>query len=497
MSTGYNPHKEYVYAVIDLGTSYIRGLIAQKLDDGEISPIACETLPSDGYIKHGAVYNIDGVAEKIRTILDCLNEHLEDNYIIDRLYIGVGAQSIRSEEAVIKIDLDENGEEITDLHLEEVVNRLQGINYPRRVIIDYLDPYYEIDGKIESFPRSVVCHEFVAHVSLITIKDWIYNNIRTVVEDRLGLKLADVLVTPLCEANVMLSPSQRQLGSVFVNIGGGTSSVVIFLGGVFRRLRVLPFGGENVSKDLESLHLTPEMAEKIKLDYSGATTYADRDLTFEIPNFDGIGMRSMRVLDVNRYTSARMREITENIIEVVKKSGMERQINAGYLFTGGGTKIKRFDELLKTYTRHSTFNTQIGSIVDHNNALVTIPGMETSITLAYAATENCITPKTLDLKKLTVEAEERDRNQTEIKQHDLLRKKELSHSGNSSTASEYTPSARLQRESFQQDPEPREEYEDLTENKIAQSPSIAKKISGIFEKFKEKFKEDPEDNEEL
>lgn len=483
--------RENVYVVIDLGTSFIRGLATHKLENGEISPIACETLPSDGFISHGAVYNIDGVAEKIGIILERLNERLEDNYAIDRLYVGLGAQSLRSEEVTIKIDLDEEGEEITDKHLQEVIEKVEGISFPRKVIVDYLAPYYEIDGRIEAFPRSIVCREFIAHISIITVKDWIFNNIKTVIEDRLKLQLEGVLVTPLCEAMAMLSPSQMQLGSVFVSIGGGTTSVVIFQDGVFRRLRVLPFGGANLTKDLESLRLTPEHAEEIKLQYAGATTYADRDKTFEIPNFDGIGMRSMRVLDVNRYTAARMKEIVENLFEVVKQSGYEHQIKAGYLFTGGGCKIMRLEELLRNYTRTLSFNTQLASVIDHNNALVATPGMETAIALAVAAKKNCVAPITTDLKILAEQTERDTRTHKKAETYQYGDQEDY-----------LAPLRQKQTEEMTDDtPSSLENEVEEDNNHTNDSKTngvvgrIKTKVSSLFSSFKEKLDDDDDDDE--
>lgn len=503
---------QIVYAIIDLGSSYIRGLVANKLETGEVSPIACESIPTEGCIRHGAVYNIDETAEKIRAILSLLNERLEENLVIKRLYVGLSALSLRSEEETISLELSDEGEEITKEHILQIEKKVRKIQYPRRVIIDYLPPYYEIDGRIEPFPRSIVCHQFTAHISLITVKDWIYNNVKTVIEDRLGLELVGVLPSPLYEANVMLSTSQRQLGSVFVNVGGGCSSVVIFHNGVFRRLRVLPFGGQNVTKDLENLNLTQEEAESIKKQYAGATTYADRDKTFEIPSFDGIGMRTMRVLDLNRYTSARMREITENIFEVVRIAGLDHHVNAGYLFTGGASKLKRFDELLRNYTRHFTFNTQIASILDHNNALVTVAGMETALALAYVAEENCIGADAEDLSSLI--------QRNEIKADESIRSTPLKEekSGSPRQGKTISPSpskAKIDSENIQtngdrfsnlleededldwDDFDEEDDFDDKKQKEKATKKNPSKrKLGRLFTNLWEAFKEEPNDDED-
>lgn len=398
--------QQEVFAVIDLGNSSIRGLIANKLPSGEVSPIAYEIVPSEGCIRHGAVYNIDGTASRIKKILEKLNERLEDNYLVRKLYVGIGSQSLRSQEEIIRCEIGENGEEVTAQHLEEIENAIAALSYPHRTVVDCMPPYFEIDGKIEALHRGIVCKELIVHVSLITVKSGIYNNIRTVVENRLGLKLAGVLATPLCEAHVSLSDDQRRLGSVYVNIGGGSTSVVIYRDGVFRRLRVLPFGGISVTKDLETLRLTREEAENIKINYASATTYADRDQTFETTTPDGFDSRTMRVVDVNRIVSARMREIIANVVEIVKNSGVSHNIGAGYVFAGGGAQTKRLDEMLRSEIRTFTFNTQISHYLDRNNVLGYEPEILSAVALAFSATENCVEAQTTSLSELISNSEQ-------------------------------------------------------------------------------------------
>lgn len=394
---------ENVYAVIDLGTCEIRGLAACKLPSGEVSPIAYETVPSEGCVRHGAVYNIDEAATKIRAIVDKLNEQLEDNYFIEKLYVGVNAQSLRSEEEIIECSLNAAGEEITDSHIQSIFHKIETLDYTRRKIVYAAMPYYRVDGKFEEFPRSIVAHKLEAHVTLLTIKDWIYNNICTVVENRLGLKLAGILPNPLCEAHIALSESQKRLGCVYVNIGAGCTSVCVFADGQLKRLRVIPMGGDNVTKDLEFLRFTTEEAEKMKINYVSASTYMDRDKSIVGTDFDGVTERTIKVLDLNRVAAGRMKEIIANVAEVVDKSGVNKSIDIGYVFTGGGSKIKKLSDRIHEITKTYTFNTHYLRYLDNNNALSDVPELFTAYALAYAASENCQGIKVSSIEDLFAE----------------------------------------------------------------------------------------------
>ncbi len=94
-----------IYVVIDLGTTAIRGMAATKLADGTVSPIAVAEQPAEEDVRHGAVYNIDRVAEKIGKIVNELNERLdEENLRVTSLYVGISTPSLRSEEETINAE---------------------------------------------------------------------------------------------------------------------------------------------------------------------------------------------------------------------------------------------------------------------------------------------------------------------------------------------------------------------------------------------------------
>ena len=379
-----------IYVVIDLGTTAIRGMAATKLADGTVSPIAVAEQPAEEDVRHGAVYNIDRVAEKIGKIVNELNERLdEENLRVTSLYVGISTPSLRSEEETINAEMSSEGEEVTDKHLDYIHNKIDELSYDRRKIISLTQPYYEVNGSIEEAPKSSIASELIAHVSAITVKDRVCDNIKTVVEDRLGLKLEGILPTPIIEASISLSDTQKDLGSVFVDLGGTTTSVVIYLGGVFRRLRVLPFGGKNVTLDLTDLQLSEEDADAVKLHYAGATTNADREKTFVIRDIDGISERSIRVLDVNRYAAARMKEIIANVVATVNHSGVLNRIEGGYVWTGGGIALARTEELLRSEVRNFSTYTQLLQYVDKDNAFSYEKDYHSALALAWAAENNC------------------------------------------------------------------------------------------------------------
>lgn len=394
-----------VYAVIDLGSSYIRGMIAQKIGPHEISPILYEELPSNGYVRNGAVHSIDGTASIIEQLLERLNERLENNYQIKRLYVGLGARSLRSLQESVQVELSEEGEEISDTHLESIHEQIASLQYPGKAVIHVTEPNYIVDGQPERYPRSVVAHTLAAEAQVIICDELVYTNLKKVVEERLQLELASVIVSPLAEANLALTPQQKEFGWTYVNVGGGCTSVSVYSQGHLRFLRILPFGGINVTKDITSLRFSFDDAERIKIEQASATTSSDRDREFVAPAPDGQGERIMRSIDVNRYATARMREIVANVVAIVANSGVanrNQRNSGGYLFGGGGAEINKFGELLRQELRNYSLHQSFDSFLDRNNALCfDLPrSFFTCVALVDAATEDCVGTITSSIAEL-------------------------------------------------------------------------------------------------
>ena len=97
---------------IDLGTSHLTGIVGEKHTDGTFSIIAYETVDTDSCIRRGLIYNRDNTATHVGNVLRKLENRLKDGYI-DKVYIGVGGQSLRTVERIEKRDIAD-GAAVTD-----------------------------------------------------------------------------------------------------------------------------------------------------------------------------------------------------------------------------------------------------------------------------------------------------------------------------------------------------------------------------------------------
>ncbi len=393
-------NQDPIYAVIDLGSSEIRGMIAYKLDKDRVSPIAYSSVSAENAIRYGCIYNLNKASEKIATIVKELNEALPDNYEIKKLYIGVGGQSLHSHPHRIGLSMDSpEGEEITQEHLDRIEQELQTLHVEGKELLHVARPQYLVNGKIEKYPKGIHCRSFEACYQLIMARNTVLRNIKTVVEERLGLELAQVLVSPICEAEVTLIDEEKTLGIAYVNIGASCTSVVIYKRDLLMHLRVLPMGGKNITQDLTALRILPAEAEELKIHHAVLKNPSEKNITITLPSADGLSERTVSSTDIYCYVYARMKEITANYLSIIDRFNETNSLGRGIVISGGGAQLNQYKEQMHENRQYVRFAEVRPDKVEYN-AVCSNPSLRTCIGLAYAATKTCIGVEHTDLDSL-------------------------------------------------------------------------------------------------
>ena len=134
-------NKDFIVA-IELGSSKVTGIAGKKNLDGSISVLAIIREESASFIRNGVVYKMDKTAQCVSSIVTRLQTQLRTR--INRVYVGVGGQSIHSESNVIVRDLP-----VVDMITQEMVDEIQEINrqmnYPGQFILDSVTQEYKVD----------------------------------------------------------------------------------------------------------------------------------------------------------------------------------------------------------------------------------------------------------------------------------------------------------------------------------------------------------------
>ena len=374
---------EKIFAVIALGSSYIRGMIASKLPNGRVNPIAYCQRSSKGCIIHGYIHNITDAAAIIGSIVDELNSKLQ-GLVIDRVYVGLDCQSMRSNLFKTKKDYGTEGIILEAEHIESLREEALKKSYSRQSVLKIASPCYYVDGKRENNPKGVRCH-------LLEVE----RNLYEVFENKLGLTVEEVLINPLAEAQVSLTREEMAIGCAYINIGGGTTSISLYRDKLLKALHVLPLGGQNVTKDLTNLKLLEQDAEAVKIGYGSVNLEVDKEERITAASANGTGDRVLHKYDVNRYIQARMEEITENIKALIQEIDPELMI-AYLIFSGGATYLSGYIESLNLDVNGRQAKVR-PDILSESAEEELLKNYQTALGLVVMATNNCVKSDVQDL----------------------------------------------------------------------------------------------------
>lgn len=402
-----------VYVALELGSSHICGLLAYKDALGRVVPMASRRVESKGSIVHGTIYNIDAASAIAKEIIRDFNQELESSgYSISQVYVSIDCRSLHSLRHIVSHSYDGDGILATEEHVKALEEELLKEQFDGYEILSVLPPYYHVNGRRENSIVGMLCREVRVYYTLLLVRKTYVRLITDLVEKRLRLKLAGILAAPICEAQVILSPGIRQMGCALVNIGADCTTVSVYKEDALELLRVYPVGGSAVTRDLSTLHILREDAEEIKCSrLSAVSEMKDGDSFVEIPSFIGKEAQQIRLLDLNRCAQARMKEIIANVQALVESSGVANRIDGGYIFTGGGCLIGRFNRLLKDMGINDSI--QVTSVNDklffaepNTDEFFASPSQYASIVGAiYCATKGCLEVANTVFSPLTEEEE--------------------------------------------------------------------------------------------
>jgi cell division protein FtsA len=154
---------------------------------------------------------------------------------------------------------------------------------------------------------------------------------------RCGLEVQDLVLQPLASSLAVLTPDEKDLGVVLIDIGGGTTDIAIFTGGAIRHTAVIPIAGDQITSDIAMALRTPTAdAEDIKLMYGYAKqVLANPSEMIEVPGLGDRGPRSLSKQALAAVIEPRVEELFSLVQQVVRESGYEELLSSGIVITGG------------------------------------------------------------------------------------------------------------------------------------------------------------------
>jgi|SRR5574344_14424 cell division protein FtsA len=335
--------KEFIVA-IELGSSKMTGIAGRKNIDGSITVLAVAKEDSSSFIRKGVVYNIDKTAQCLASIVNKLTNTLKTG--ISQVYVGVGGQSIRSVKNTIVKDLPAETK-VTKEMVIELMDANRNMKYPEQEILDAAEQEYLVDSQMQIDPVGIECRRLEGNFLNILSRMSFYKNLNKCF-DAAGINVAEMFLAPYALADSVLTEAEKRSGCALVDIGSDTTTVSVYFKNMLRHLAVIPLGSNNITKDIASLQMEEEDAERMKLKYACAyTENSDIDNTLMLPIDQERSIESRKFIEI---TEGRLEEIIENVWFQIQSSEYGDKLLGGIILTGGGSNMKDID---KAFMNHS------------------------------------------------------------------------------------------------------------------------------------------------
>jgi len=354
---------------LEIGTSKVCAVVGEQAADGALNIIGLGQSRSRG-VRKGEIVDPKQAEEDVRNAI--VEAESMAGAEISNVYLGVTGGHIRGfnnrgVHPVVSAD-----REISDDDVQDVVKNAKAINLPaENSLIHAIRQHFFVDGQDGiTNPVGMLGSRLEVDVHVVHGNtNRLQNAIRLV--KGFQIQVNEIVFNGLAASLALLSSEQKELGALVIDIGGGTTDYVVYVGGVIKHTGVLAIGGDHVSNDLAyGLKVPLSRAEKLKLEHGSAVVgeaAQGRSVTFT--NELGLPIKTISVGHLQRIMSLRLEEIFQLIEQDLEQVGLGDYLRAGVFLTGGGARIPHIAKLAEPVLQMPVSIGQTNSISGLKSAL--------------------------------------------------------------------------------------------------------------------------------
>ncbi|MFO7665411.1 MAG: cell division protein FtsA [Desulfobacterales bacterium] len=339
------PVRENIVVGLDIGTTKICAVVGEMVDNA-INIIGIGTHPSIG-LRKGVVVNIESTVDSIKKAVE--EAELMAGCEISSVYAGIAGGHITgfNSRGIVAI----KGPEVTKQDVEHVIDAARAVAIPMdREVIHVLPQEYMVDEQagIQN-PIGMSGVRLEAKIHIVTGAVTSAHNI-VKCANRSGLDVCDIVLEALASGEAVLTEDEKELGTVLLDLGGGTTDLAVFSGKNIKHTFVLALGGNNLTNDIAvGLRAPLPEAEKIKIKYGSCVARnIHSDEMIEVPGMGGRTPRKLARQILGEILEPRMEEIFTLINREIYRAGQENSIPSGVVLTGGSALLTDVTEIAES-----------------------------------------------------------------------------------------------------------------------------------------------------
>ena len=391
---------------IDIGTQKIKILGVKKVDN-EKEALFLETADSFG-IEKGRIKDSEEVSRIINEIVEKIER--KNNCSIENIFVNINGTKLQLIPSHSSISVGRADQKVSEDDISRAKDEVKMINLQsnNKKIINVFPKEWTLDGEKES-RDPVGLQGFKLELDAMLMSSF-NSDIESIVESLEGFDLEEenIIPSPIADAEAILTPKQKELGVALINIGSGTSSIVIYEEGKLLGMSIFPIGGGNITNDIAIGFKTEiDIAEEIKIKHGSCfkknTKSKINFLLEEEEDNEEEKKKEKKYLtfsekDLIKIIEARVCEIFELASQEIKKLSKQGLLPAGIIITGGGANLSGIVELAKNEFK---LPAKIGYCkeikgLDKDSSLSTVCGT----LLSQADKKSFYTPENKFLKKI-------------------------------------------------------------------------------------------------
>jgi cell division protein FtsA len=329
----------------DIGSSKICVLIGEQNARASLDVIGKGASVNRGTRK-GNIVNVDSTIEAIKRAAE--EAEIMAGVQISRAWVGVSGSNVRSFNSRGVVAVSGREREIGADDVTRVIDAARGVQIPQDHEVVHVVPRdFTVDGQDGvGDPVGMVGSRLEADVHVVTAPVAVTQNIVTCM-NKAGIEVVQLVLEQFAAAEAVLTPDEKELGIVLVDVGGGTTEVAVYQRGSIAHTAVLPIGGDHFTNGLAVVLRAPITdAERIKKKYGCALRSAvAEDEMVEVPMVGGRAPKLCPRTTLAEILQPRAEELLGLIREDLQRLGLDKEIRSGVVLTGGGAELEGLVEV--------------------------------------------------------------------------------------------------------------------------------------------------------
>ena len=338
--------RDKFYTAIDIGTSKVTVLVSRVGTEGDLKVFGTGTVPSEG-IQRGRVENIEDAKESVHAALTEAQRYMGVTHS-SGVYVSVSGSHISS---VNRREVMDNQANVEDISAKMLDVMLQG-SFPNvqsgNQVLHVIPMGYTVDGLSGvRNPLGLAGKVIEVDTHVVMGDSVVLQNTVKAVESK-DTFVKSLVLQGIASAEATLTGDEREMGVVLLDIGAGTTDLVIYRQGNPWYSTVLPVGAHSLTRDLAAALQTPlHQAEEIKLKWGSVHPESvPADQTVEIPGMQKHWQRPIPRRALAEPLNDRMSEILKMAITKMRDAGLKDWPIGGVVLTGGGAQMEGLTELV-------------------------------------------------------------------------------------------------------------------------------------------------------